>query len=327
MLNEDGYSLFNYGHLAPCVWSDAEQEIEGTGRCPELVRSKFHDFLSNTTAAERDVVISDEWLSEPSSEIGLQIVLNSFEPVIVIYYRRFFDWLLSSYYEWHTDIEISTVQAMKGKVRLIDFIRLLCNDLFDSENHHSGGRLVGLVDFPDYTYSLWERYTKVPVYKDNVKIVNFHDGHAVKSFYCDVLHAEKSCKLEASRLKVGKSEDFKTEPTASTLVEVSMGLNSGNSVISSKKRFNELGDWYAEKMAVRGLSEADFPKECLSHAETSMLLAVSLEYERILLPTHFSSGGEDELRQQFESLNSDVFCSVDLERVAESSKWHFLLEP
>ena len=102
-----------------------------------------------------------------------------------------------------------------------------------------------------------------------------------------------------------------------------------SSDVHSKEHYCELGENYKEKMASRGLAEDDLPKECLSRAETSMLLTVSLEYERILLPNYHSSrGGEEEMRQHFATLlASDTFCSIDLEKVIDSPKWQFLFEP
>ena len=47
-----------------------------------------------------------------------------------------------------------------------------------------------------------------------------------------------------------------------------------------------------------------------------MLLAVSLEHERILLPGRCSVGGVDEMRELFaELLENDAFCSADLQRI------------
>ena len=336
VLKEDRYLFFaDHGHLAPCVWSDTQRQVvaEDGGKdaaaCPEYLLPRFHEFMSNANGADSDVVISDEWLSMPSSEIGLMNVLDDyFDPVIVIYYRHFFDWVLSSYYEWRLGIGVAALESMRGKFRLVDFIRLFCSHLFESDVGHSEQRLLDLLDFPDYTYNSWKQYIKIPAYKDSVKIVNFHDGHVVKSFYCNVLNAEKACKLESDRLENNEPNKFPAEPIVPNYhVEMAMGLKWTNG-LSSKERYYELGEKYKEDMARRGLLEGDLPRECLSHAETNMLLVVSLEYERIMLPDHYSSGGEEEMRQHFASLlASGIFCSVDLEKLIDSPKWHFLFEP
>lgn len=45
----------------------------------------------------------------------------------------------------------------------------------------------------------------MPQFENKFKIVNFHDDNIVKSFYCDVLKAERACKLETERSAILKS--------------------------------------------------------------------------------------------------------------------------
>lgn len=337
ILKDDQYFFFvSHDNLAPCVWSDdqrrkvaAEGGHDGANTtCPEYLLPHFHEFLSNATAADSDVVISDEWLSMPSSEMGLLKVLENFDPLIVLYYRRFVDWILISYYQSHLDAGVSTLESMNGQVRLVDFIRHVCSRLFASETNHPGKRLIDLPLTPDYTYQLWERYMDVPANEGNIEIVNFDDRPVVQSLLCDVLDAEKACKFELDRFEMNKSAKSPSESSVPKYVEMAMGLQWNNGV-RSMKSFYKLADIYEEKMTARGLVEDDIPEECLSRAEMSMLHMVSLEYERILLPSHRdSSQGEENMRQHFAALvASGAFCSVDLDKMVHSMKWQFLFEP
>jgi len=61
------------------------------GRCPELLLTSFDEFLLKAVAAKSDIVISNEWLIRPTSETGLLKILDGWDPIVVIYYRRFFD--------------------------------------------------------------------------------------------------------------------------------------------------------------------------------------------------------------------------------------------
>ena len=175
-----------------------------------------------------------------------------------------------------------------------------------------------------------QRYSKVPAYKDSIRVVNIHDGYATKSFYCDLLNAEKACKLETDRVNntmAGKAPSIVTVPKH---VELAMGLN-WNRGITSKKQILDLGTKYVEKMDGIGLSETDLPQECLSPAETSMLLKVSLEYEEILLPDDGDDGlistNKTDLQHHFATLlENGVFCSVDTDRIVDSPKWQFLFD-
>ena len=88
-----------------------------------------------------------------------------------------------------------------------------------------------------------------------------------------------------------------------------------------------MGEKFKERMTAKGLKEEDLPKECLTNSEHSLLLSVSLAYEKILLPDSYASGGEEATRQHFaKTLANDKLCSVDLDEVLSNSKWNFLFE-
>jgi len=310
--------------------------------CPDYLPPAFDEFLSKAVATKSNVVISNEWLNRPTSETGLLNILDGWDPTVVIYYRRFFDWMISAHYQWHFDIGVSTLESLQGKVRLIDFIRMFCGRLFASKVPHSvydsDLSFVDLTDIQEYTYHAWRRYKEVPEYENNIKIVNFHDGHIIKSFYCDVLGAERACKLETKRLE--SNESVKTRSKASTAYfDLAMGLHSkergrnllapeneaGHNQPITMKTFHDLGDRFKERMTAKGLVEDDLPKECLSKSEQALLLNVSLAYEKILLPESYASGGEEATRKHFaRALAGDKFCSVDLEDLVNNPRWDFL---
>ena len=337
--------------LGACVWSDEERQLitKGSGNskagsCPEHLLPAFDRFLSNAIAAKSNVVISNEWLIRPTSETGLLKILNGWDPTIVIYYRRFFDWMISAHYQWHFDIGMSTLESLQGRVRRVDFIRRICSALFASNVAHSPDDdanlgFVDLIDIPEYTYHVWKRYKNVPEYgEDNIKIVNYHDGHIVKSFYCDVLGAERACKLETERLESGES--VKSRLKASTAyVDLAMGLywkdkdllmrmsGEGRGENITMATFNEWGDKFKERMTAKGLVEDDLPKECLTKSEQTLFLNVSLAYEKILRTDLYNSGGKEAAMEHFaKTLAKDEFCSVDLEGVLGNPKWAFLFE-
>merc|ERR1712111_196785 len=188
-------------------------------------------------------------------------------------------------------------------------------------------RLVDILDLPDYTYNIWKRYTEVPGYEENVKIVKSSEESCLKSLYCDVLGAKILCEQESDRLyKATPAEFSKQSKAVPKYVELAMS-NGGSNGQPSKDYFDELGQNYKERIESRKLSEVDLPKECLSQAETSMLLKISLEYESILFPDEYFGAGEAEMRQHFATLiGNDVFCSVDVDRMLDGQKWQFLFE-
>ena len=335
--------LVKCDRLGACVWSEEQRQmvVQGSGNknaglCPDYLPPTFNDFLSKAIAAKSNIVISNEWLNRPTSETGLLDILDGWDPIVVIYYRRFFDWMISAHYQWHFDINMGTVESLKGKVRLIDFMRMFCGRLFALKAPHSADdsdlSFVDLTDIQEYTYHAWKRYRKVPQFENNIKIVNFHDGHIIKSFYCDVLNAERACELETQRLE--SKESAKTRSKKSTVyVDLAIGVHGKKSVASghdepmTMEMLHSMGDRFQERMAAKGFVEDDLPKECLTKSEEASLLNVSLAYEKILLPESYASGGEDATKRHFFSaLASGKFCSVDLEGVMEDPRWAFLFE-
>ena len=336
--------------LGACIWSDEERQIvcDGSGNkkaceCPEYLLPTLDKFLSKAIDAKSDIVISNEWLNRKTSETGLVKILDGWDPTVVIYYRRFYDWIISSHYQWHFDFGVEYLETLDGRVRLIDFVRMFCGRLFDSKTDFSPNDrdlgFVDLTDFDTYTYHMWKRYKTVPQYDDKIKIVNFHDTDVVKSFYCDVLNAERACKTQTERL--AKDESMKTRAKSTTaLIDLAIGLHWRDTNLLTPvngreesvepitmKALTDTADKFKERMAAKGMKEEDLPKECLTNSEQARLLNVSLAYEKVLLPESYASGGEEEMRQHFaETLANDKFCSVDIDEVSTNPKWHFLFE-
>lgn len=78
-------------------------------------------------------------------------------------------------------------------------------------------------------------------------------------------------------------------------------------------------------MEAKVFLEDDLPKEYLTEEELTLLPAVSLVYENILLPDSY--GGGDATREHFaKSLAVDKFCAVDINAVLTDPKWKCLFE-
>merc|ERR1712232_75469 len=321
--------------LGACIWSDEERKIvlEGSrtaGICPDFLPLEFNNFLTKAKAAKSDVVISNEWLNRPSSETGLLKILDGWDLEIVIYYRRFFDWIISAHYQWHFDIGTKPLEALNGKIRLVDFLRTRCAQLFEADPllSNDGLDLVDLTDLQEYTYHAWKRYNKIPQYDNSIKIVNFHGGNIVQSFYCDVLEAESACKLES-----GRSETLTARSKTSTIYfDLAVRIHwlghaeKEDDGYHTKEAFQIEADEIKERMSAMGFNEGDLPKECLTEAEKEKLLSVSLAYERILLPKTYALGGEKKIKQQFADFSmNNLFCSVDL-NIIDDPKWAFLFQ-
>jgi len=340
--------LVNCDRLGECLWSDEERDRvkaaslnADSGVCPDFLPPAFDRFLSKALVAKSNIVISNEWLNRPSSEVGLSNILDGWDPTIVIYYRRFFDWVISAHYQWHFSIGIGTMESLQGRVRLIDFIRNRCGRLFNSKFPHSPHdshlNYDELTDIEEYTYHIWKRYNDVPSFRDSIKIVNFHDGDIIKAFYCDVLSAERACKSETERLKNGDSINTRSK-SSTVYVDLAIGMHwmdvnilgedgKGPFDALTMNTFSEVGEKFRKRMEAKGFFEDDLPKECLTEEELTLLLDLSLAFENILLPDSYATGGRDATKEHFaKSLAAAKFCSVDTKGVLADPKWKFLFE-
>jgi len=334
--------------LAPCFWSEEQRNIVGAsidpseGTCHNDMLPMFHKFLEQAHRNNSQIIISDEWLNRESSETGLsKLIDETWDLRIVIYYRRFYDWMRSAYFRWSRDTGLDIMAAMDGKIRFIDFVRDICARLFASELSHSPDdedlSFVDLIDVAEYTYHIRKRYTAEYRFDQDVNIVNFHYGNVVESLYCNVLdEAEEACKREQNRNADGIKGSARDESSTS-YHELAAGVfwldnsvllhetKDGADSLASEKLFDDLATTFKQRMKNRGLSEKDLPKECLSDREMSLFLDVSLAYEKIMLLEYYDDVGEELMRKDFAMRQRmGEFCSIDVKETMNSDEWSFL---
>ncbi len=175
----------------------------------------------------------------------------------------------------------------------------------------------------------------MPKYDNNFEIVNFHYGHIIKSFYCEVLSAEKECKVETDRLAKGGSVNTRSKSSTSN-VDLAIALHWKDSLLfalsyiaadiakPTKDTFNILVEIFKSRLAAKGMGADDLPKECLTSSELSFLLKISLAYERNFLPESFAiDGGLAAEKDSGEKMERGNFCSVDLDKILIDQNWLF----
>ena len=356
----DGYiqdnMLVKCDRLGNCIWSEDEYNAvcQGTKnerdcKCPKYLLPTFSTFLSNAIANKSGLVISNEWLSRRTSETGLLTILDGWDPIIVLYYRRFYDWMISAHYQWHEDFSLALFEQTEGRIRLIDFFRMFCGRLFSYERGSSGSdgylSLINLIDIDEYTSEIWKRFHALPEYDEKIKVVNFHKGDVVETFYCDVLDAKKACQTQKDRLATKNTKRTRSKKST-TFIDIAIGMyweNKNNMLHSSAhetttsndndkqpitvKSFGDMADRIKKRLLAKGMNEEDLPRECLSASEQNLLLDFSLAVEKLLLPDDYASGGGDDLRKDFEKARTkNKFCSVDIDKIMRNSQWQFLFD-
>ena len=321
--------LTNTGHLPACIWSSKTREQLGV-ICPDGLLEDFREFAAVASSRQSDLLISNDLFNVPSSQLGVSRLLdNHWEIEIVIYYRRFYEWLFNSYLRWYKNISLEKEKAMNGNIRFVDFARKLCARLFRS-GHHSrdSDDFVDTMNVSGYGYQTWQRYKRVPRF--DVTVVNFHKASPSETFYCDVLkHATNACSLEKDRA----SKEVEPAPLLHNLKKIAyeqIAMSALASIHLPQMAGGDTGsieDWtkrIENRLSARGLTVEDLPHECLTSDEQNLLLDISLAYEKMMLPGAYFDGGEEAARKGFSDMQIDQkFCSINIQKL-QSAKWSFL---
>ena len=162
------------------------------------------------------------------------------------------------------------------------------------------------------------------------------------NFYCEVLpHALKTCDASKDRKSHKMSPSFPSnmnhrkgknkyspglEP--SRVYEEIVLSAHGRGKLKSKiplvpKQISLWMDMIAQSLEDKDLGISDLPIECLYPFESKLLLQVSLEYEKDLVPEFFSSNGSNGLEREFKKWK---FCSVDTLEIFRDKQWDFLFD-
>jgi hypothetical protein len=381
MLSQDGYYLAIHGavrpwmnvqddpaignmfyesdHIAACLWDDEERERVAAVNAPAAVCQpellpRFQTFVDQAAKHGTGVVLSNEWLSRLSTETALASTEGIFDDQwdvnIVLYYRRYYDWLWSMYWQWRENLTFEYVNNAKGKVRFVDFARLVNRRLFAAGGigEHNDGNVdafVDLVDVQEYTYQLYRQFSTVDRFQSSIQIVDYHGGDWNTKLYCDVLQgADNACnnavhhdgKNEANNAGVDVATVDVDEHKNVFLTNFVVGAFYHNLLpehpdgASHGLSEETIRKWRAiveQNLQHNGMSIHDLPMECLNSSELDLLQDVSLAYEKMLMPKKFSNGGAASLREDFDHYVAlQRFCSLDFDAMfGTSDEFEFLL--
>jgi hypothetical protein len=345
--------LFDADLIGPCLWDQQERDHvaltnPAASVCQPGMLPRFRRFLDDAESERKSLVISNEWLSHASSERGLDQLLDAeiWNVNIVLYYRRYFEWLSSMYGSWRSSISVDVVHSLGGKTQFVDFCRLVNGRLFEAgdigihdEHQVRMESFVDLVDIQEYTYQLWRQFTSVDRFQTSVHIVDSHD-EGMENLYCNVFfnaqHACNSTRMgaaqdvgsniesSAQRSLVDRDDPFVIEDLVIgsyygglDILDQEIDDNEADLPPLDSASLQYWADVVRSNMEKNSLSVTDLPKNCLTESELDLLQDVSLAFEKVLLPNKYNNGGAQELVQQMAVFNKeDIFCSIDVEALA-----------
>lgn len=379
VLAEDGYYLAihgagsastdDYNYLAgdnlmggidligPCLWNEEERRRVSLSNkeasvCQPGLLPRFKGFIDKAASNRKNMLISNEWLSRLSSETGIdQLFSDAWDVNIVVYYRRYFEWLWTMYGPWRASMSVDFVDGVQGKVRFVDFARLVNERLFQVgsiglHNDKHSESFVELVDIQEYTYQLWRQFSSVDRFQASVKIVDYHGGDWNTRLYCDVLEdAENACisaeeaEKPDDRVSAVTGGDYDEVQNRSSYQDLVLAgfyhgalLPLGEDAAAEQKLSEQfMAKWVdivKTNLEDHDLELNSLPTECLTENELDLLQDVSLAFEKLMMPGKYENGGAKELVSEFAFYTrKNRFCSLDVETVVASDEFRFLFSP
>jgi hypothetical protein len=315
-INIDDLSYFFIKHF-----SNNETYCDDT--CLQTLRTehfsrKLIQVLDNAKQRGLDVVMSDEGYMDQLAGIpAFREVLKGWHVKVVGVYRRYYQWVPSSYNSKHKPLWKRKDRAAlhqwpgveKGET-IPTLSNVLAGTLAEDDRKAPWGEFV-----------LEKIHTMASIYPD-VTVINMHDPNGLlHKFVCDVMQANHSCKALQGNGFLSKSRN------------PSRPLHHDRIAVAAYKAglFNRSFDRTNVRKAIRKRDQVDlgndsisgYPLVCLSPTQQAELLDQSLRYERQLFPEFFKSPeGEESLRADFASSKRQLaLCNVDAEQVVQDQAW------
>ena len=237
------YGFPNIDRLGSCMWSDINksmfpEHLKEATICPDNALSDLTSYMKLSVKESQDMVMLNPWLVRPGTAESLG---DYFDPAwdvdVVIYYRRYFEWITITFENWRQDLLENTISPHmipSSSFRYIDFLREYCKRLFygkdvnedgfpvgglsraahDDESMNTSGKVYfnqfdpttnfeveELTDLQEYTYFVAKQYYSQARFRHGVNIVNYHDIRGPETnFYCHVLYdAHNACRAAVGR--------------------------------------------------------------------------------------------------------------------------------
>jgi len=296
----------NFVSFAACFLQD-DMGFSSTHTCDD-------DFLARGVELGeegKNLLISSESFSFPKLNVlVLADYLKPWDVTIVVYHRRYYDYLYSMYNQ------MNTIKHYGDNIMKMQRDTKSLYDTFSDSKWRANYENT-------HTYKEVSRFNE---HFDNIKVMNYHDKEKdlLEGFYCDAMpDANNVCQIIKAKgpqmdvLKQNKSSSL----TYNSIIfaayrEKVIDIQTNDEAALALQRVQD----YQEKTL--GLTGDDFVKKCLPQEVLDEILETSLKYEKELLPDFYASpSGEAALRLDFEKKSQNAFCSVDTDVIFESSEW------
>jgi len=273
--------------------------------CLEDARAKGH----HLNAVYSQEVFGKFLTDSPHHWRNLERVTKDWDVVIVLSYRRFFEWLPSYYYQ------NNRIMNCKHKCKpptFHEYFEMMKEDNSSIYAHFWGG----VLGERHPTEAMKEKFGK---HFDNILLHNIHEEpeNLVANFYCNILNATEACLvrrkegLEVSK-NIGSTLNYALLATAAKDKELVPKRIPRFQVSKAAKEFQES----------LNRTELDFPLTCITKEDEEWLLATSQKFEHRLLGQAITKRTKDEHQTKFENaLKKKKYCNLDAEKAISDKMW------
>ena len=236
---------------------------------------------------------------------------------IVIYYRRFYDWLPSVYNQL-------IKQRTLGEIQLIDYISDPWNSsIIDFITDILNGDPVSF----GYTVPLLERVEEESGI-DNIAVMNFHDASVdlAEGLFCHpLLNAPHTCDATRRDTNSDAHKNSGVDICYQDLAYAAREAGLVNIVSDAEmSRVSLAAQEYQEK--ILNLTSKDFKHVCLPPDIANALLEKSLEYEEKIFKHHasriqFKPDDMVDMKSDFEIARQSKLCKIDVDVILKDKGW------
>jgi hypothetical protein len=240
--------------------------------------------------------------------------------IIVMFYRRYYDWLLSYYNQGNK------YRAIPDRYTIVTYVGYQVH--FEKRRNKTISKKWG----DQYTISEYLRYKQYFNESSNSEIHLYHmnqihDGDVREALICTTMGDEtESCKAlrkiqqqqeqqEGSIRKVNSHRPLIYEELAYYALHMGLWVQHDNFTLHD---VTLMVQHYHE--VVNNKTEYDFTigKTCLDDATYEWLLNATLEAEEFLFPDYYARQGREEILKEFE-MNKREFCDIDAKTILQAS--------
>jgi hypothetical protein len=298
-LNEDGYCIFDpikmRRQIGPML-NHERKTFQGNDAWDSFVF-----FLDHCVSLQQNVILSSEYLGDVDERIWkkyMQPAFSQFDFHVVVGYRRYYQWLPSV----HFQIFRNFIKLEKSIPSVPEFVmKNKAATVLYTDNYLDHWKSLVGDDFQFHVYNMHE------------------DRNVMKTLYCKMLpDTGSACRKYSHHSFPSKNEGYTLEYdrlviAAKDLNVIPEGTNSLAKASSELTTIHQM---------VMNMTLKDFPVVCLDDEEFVEVLKKSLEFEKKLVPTWFSSeNGESAIQLEFKHYAENKLCSVDVTKVVKDEKY------